>query len=232
MESLDRIEQYISDKLKSDEKMLFEANLASDPSLHQLYQESITLRDVVDQKIESSLRSKMRIWAKVTEPTKVIQFKPVRFIKYAVAASLIGLVSLTVLKYNQTQNIANTIENDVVYSPTRSIDSNFDDNKIEEDQKIRELENTPTRESYNKLYRIYIHKGNLEKSLSALNKLGNENSDLEQVTAIICDFKNGQTNAAFHQRLNTLLKRHTLYDSTLSNIKYTSEGFWWKLFHQ
>ena len=79
-----------------------------------------------------------------------------RFIKYAVAASLIGLVSLTVLKYNQTQNIANTIENDVVYSPTRSIDSNFDDNKIEEDQKIRELENTPTRESYNKLYQFIL----------------------------------------------------------------------------
>lgn len=162
--TLDLFDSYTKNQLNEKEKAAFNERLAQDSSFNSTFQSFLISRDVINEKIEASLREQMKQWnadrrdSIENEGTNKVEFvkptgiKKLDWTKYAAAASVLILLSIGILQYRSTKSFPGKLINEQlpleVYA-TR--EANQASSSIDVDQMVKELLNKPSNENYQKV---------------------------------------------------------------------------------
>lgn len=124
---LDLFERYYLKQMSDEETTDFLQNLNKNQDASKAYDAFVISKEVVEQKIEASLRAQIQEWQlKVTdrdqkENSKIIQLekpqtttKPVRWIRWVAAAAILFVVGFGYTKYMYVKEYADTLGRDYI----------------------------------------------------------------------------------------------------------------------
>lgn len=238
-------EDYYHNKLSAEQKTTFESNLNSDKTLNLTYLAYLQSREVINEKIESTLRVDLNKW-KNEVPKPKVKTISLSYWKSAIAASMIGMISLVAYQDYKINNFIDTqiSENLSLYegatrgenvSNVEKIIADFNQNHnkafaISELNKITS-NNAEYGNAQKKLGYIYVRDGDCKNTQKCLaNAYGNNNNDELTLAMILCQIKCNKIDDSMLRNLNAMAADSTnLNHQIASTIQKKISGFWWKL---
>lgn len=238
---LELFENYFNKRLSQFEAEEFNNRLASDPEFKAVFESFLLSRAAINEKIEISLKHDLKKWKSEVNNKPETRIFTLSRIRVAIAASVIGLISLTAYQnYSLNKFINEKIEDNLSMDmASRSGDQNRVDKIISEYKNdktklLTELEKFSVLDpeyGYAQKYLGYkaVHDGNCNNTQKYLNNAMLNKQDVS-LAVILCHIKCKQYDAEFEKELNSILAdpEHNYYKVAL-DIKNKMSSIWWKL---